>query len=33
MAVAAFLNALGALDCSSIVPPRGIDYRYECRKL
>lgn len=33
MAVAAFLNALGALDCSSIVPPRGTDYRYEARKL
>lgn len=32
MAVAAFLNALGALDCSSIVPPRGTDYRYEGRK-
>jgi len=33
MAVAAFLIALGALDCSSIVPPRGTVYRYEGRKL
>lgn len=33
MAVADFRNALGALDCSSIVPPRGTDYRYEGRTL
>lgn len=32
MAVAAFLNVLGVLDYSSIVPPRGTDYRYEGRK-